>query len=342
MKCSAAIALTATFSMTFASLVERGATDPIKLTWVASGASTKFGVFEPQQLNLATEKPDGLSKLPLLVSPLYGQIVIGPAESRMSVAVVLDEPQGSPANLYIDANGDGDLTNDPIATWESRAYLAQDGTEFQMWAGGAFVQIDYGRFPELPARHQRIEENRLRSQRAQILSRLSDQSLSKQERDQLIDERYDIERRLIPAKPFPAYLGVYRLDKNDPEKVDFKDKLLYFSDYGYEGEAPIGDAFYPVMLIDDEARGDFTGRLTGEHSGVRLLVDINRNGKFDAVGEGFDVHKPFNIGGACWEILGLPPSGSVFQLSPSAVWVPEIEVVPNPESDHAPGTKPGR
>ncbi|HJP83772.1 MAG TPA: TlpA disulfide reductase family protein [Fimbriimonadaceae bacterium] len=90
--------------------------DGVKTTFIPSGAVAKAGGYVPIRCNL-TADATGITKKPAdLVSPRYGTLMFGPKQ----VAIILDEPEGKPARLFVDMNGDGNLTNDGIA-WEKRA-----------------------------------------------------------------------------------------------------------------------------------------------------------------------------------------------------------------------------
>ena len=116
----------------------------VNLTFESSGASRKLGGYMPQRLQLSATQPEGLKKAPAgLTAPLYGQLKLGPAESPMTVLVVLDEPDQKDARLWVDANGNGDLTDDPPAEWQGRANPA-GGKEFKTYSGGATVKVAYG------------------------------------------------------------------------------------------------------------------------------------------------------------------------------------------------------
>lgn len=65
-------------------------------------------------------------------APKFGYIKVG----SKNVLVAVDEPTGSPAKLWVDANNDGDLTNDPAATYEPR----KQG-EFTMHFGSGKVDL---------------------------------------------------------------------------------------------------------------------------------------------------------------------------------------------------------
>lgn len=132
-----------------APLLAASAADPVaKLKMLPSGAMSKMGGYFPLRLTLSGEKPDGLGKLPAdLAAPLYGVLKLGPAEASKSFAVVLDEPDGKPSRLFVDANGNGDLTDDPAATWNVRTVKGGDGKEYSQWTGSAKVTLVLGGEP---------------------------------------------------------------------------------------------------------------------------------------------------------------------------------------------------
>jgi thiol-disulfide isomerase/thioredoxin len=138
-----------------------------------------------------------------------------------------------------------------------------------------------------------------------------------------------------PGKPFLVSLGMYRFDKNDERRAALKSTVLYYRDYGYEGQVAIGGKPHKAMLSDENARGDFRAKPVkdDESSGVMLMLDVNDNGKFDSRGEAFDTAKPFNIGGTTWEIVEMARDGSSFKIVKSSKTVAEIPTPP----DHSTG-----
>ena len=82
--------------------------------FISSGITERTGGYRPIRADMTdndkgiTKKPDGLQQ------PRYGRIQL----QLESWAFILDEPEDAPAKLYIDANRDGDLTNDPAVEWE--------------------------------------------------------------------------------------------------------------------------------------------------------------------------------------------------------------------------------
>src|SRR5579871_3666270 len=121
--------------------------DPVKLTYLPSGAISKISYqYKPLLLTLSSQKPTGLKKAPRgLAAPLYGVLTLGPQEKPQSFAVILDEPEGREAHLYVDANGNGDFSDDPAAIWTRRSYQGNDGKQYTEYNGGAMLQIKFGK-----------------------------------------------------------------------------------------------------------------------------------------------------------------------------------------------------
>ncbi|MFO0903851.1 MAG: TlpA disulfide reductase family protein [Pirellulales bacterium] len=93
--------------------------DEVATKFVGSGASQKLGGFSPVRAEM-DGKPDLVKKAPEgLAAPKYGLLKIG----DKSWAFIVDEPADQPAKLFVDCNGDGDLTNDPPTVWSKRKVL---------------------------------------------------------------------------------------------------------------------------------------------------------------------------------------------------------------------------
>jgi thiol-disulfide isomerase/thioredoxin len=180
----------------------------------------------------------------------------------------------------VDANGNGDLTDDPETTWAKREIPMQGGKKMLQFSGGFKLPLAVGDKPEM------------------------------------------------------VNLGAYRFDKNDPQRAQLKDTFLYYSDYAYEGDVTLGGKTYHAMLTDDLASGDFRGGKGKDGSGVRLMVDLNGDGKFDSRGEMFDAVKPFNVKGTTWKLADMT-AGGAFKIVKSDEAVAEIQ----PPPDHSVGKR---
>ncbi|HZL35203.1 MAG TPA: TlpA disulfide reductase family protein [Tepidisphaeraceae bacterium] len=112
---------------------------------LTSGAMPKLGGYRPQLLKMFDKKPDNLKKAPELSSPLYGSIKFG----GKSYLVVLDEPADKEAKLYVDANGNGDLTDDPATKWEKRVLHGPNGQQVTQYTGSFKLPLQTGDKPTL-------------------------------------------------------------------------------------------------------------------------------------------------------------------------------------------------
>lgn len=119
------------FSLAIAVSLSHAAED-VKMTYFPSGATAKTGGYMPVQCKLTAESPK-IKQPAGLVNPTYGTITYG----SKTFTVILDEPTGAKAKLYIDTNGDGDLTSD-AAVW------APESESSQMYFGSAKLDLGKG------------------------------------------------------------------------------------------------------------------------------------------------------------------------------------------------------
>jgi len=100
---------------------------------IPDGITRRLGGYRPLRAEMDLSA-DSIKKAPdSLVAPKFGKFQIG----DKSWLFALDEPEDAPAKLYIDTNGDGDLTNDPESKWDART---QNGITMYNGAG----KIDLG------------------------------------------------------------------------------------------------------------------------------------------------------------------------------------------------------
>ena len=113
------------------------AEETVKLKLMAHGAVEKIGSHRAQLLQLSALRPANVRKIPAgLEAPLYGILELGDPAKPTKIVVLADNSRTNP-RLFVDSNGDGDLTNDAPAAWEARPYDAEHKMQF----GGATVQI---------------------------------------------------------------------------------------------------------------------------------------------------------------------------------------------------------
>ena len=124
------------------------AAEDVQLKLLSTGAMPKIGGYFPLRLTIAEEKPEGIKKLPAgLVAPLFGTLNLGASDAPTAIAIVLDEPEGKPSRLFVDANANGDLTDDPAPVWNSRNVKGSDGKDYQQFSGSAKVTVPLGKEP---------------------------------------------------------------------------------------------------------------------------------------------------------------------------------------------------
>lgn len=235
--------------------------EEVRLDWQPDQISTRVSYYSPIRLELSAAKPDGVTKVPDdLKAPLFGTLKLGPRENPTKATVLLDEPDGAPARLWVDRNGNGDLTDDPPVKWEERKPAGGASTA-STWAGNFAVEVAYG-----------------------------------------------TEKRTMG-------LNIYRFDKNDPRRAAMRSAMFYYRAYGFAGNVSLGGSTYPALLVDDACTGDFRGSEASGGPGVNLLLDLNSDGKFDLKAERFEIHQPFNVAGATYEIAGLTASGGTFTIA---------------------------
>jgi peroxiredoxin len=116
----------------------------VNMKWLASEANKDLSGYMPQRLKLSSDKPASLKKSPDgLTAPLYGEIKIGPREKPAKLVVCVEEPEGKPSRLFVDANGNGDLTDDAAPNWADQKTPGRDGKENVIHMGDATVRIPF-------------------------------------------------------------------------------------------------------------------------------------------------------------------------------------------------------
>ncbi len=109
--------------------------DGITMKFVPSGAVARAGGYSPVRAEVS-DAATGVKKAPAgLSAARYGTLKIG----DKSFIFVLDEPAGKDGRLFVDTNGDGDLTNDPAATWS-----VADRNGMKLFSGAGKVDIGKG------------------------------------------------------------------------------------------------------------------------------------------------------------------------------------------------------
>lgn len=90
--------------------------DTFSLKYMPSGMTSKVGGYVPVRAEM-TSDASMVKKAPAgLKAPMYGAFVFGTSK----FAFIADEPEGGAYKLYVDSNGNGDLTDDKAVKWEAR------------------------------------------------------------------------------------------------------------------------------------------------------------------------------------------------------------------------------
>src|SRR5687768_4954422 len=130
--------------------------DMVEMKFVASGVTAKVGGYRPIRAEM-DGKAEDVKKAPEgLAAPNYGKLKLG----DKSFAFILDEPEDKPAKLYVDTNGDGDLTNDPATEWtpkESGGLTMHQGKSKVDLGGGNVGTLGMYRFDPADARRSQLK-----------------------------------------------------------------------------------------------------------------------------------------------------------------------------------------
>lgn len=123
----------------------------VKQEFIGEKITAKVGGYRPVKSEM-TEESDTVKKLPEnLTAPMFGELEFGDKKFLF----ILDEPgedSEAEAALYVDTNGDGDLTNDPKAEWTPSDRVARGSARIDL-GEGRLGKIELYRFnPASPGR----------------------------------------------------------------------------------------------------------------------------------------------------------------------------------------------
>jgi peroxiredoxin len=242
--------------------------EEVKLPLITSGSVAMLGGYVRRDLPLSETKPASLKVAPKDASePLYGELKLGPKEAPTTFLIMVDRPAGKPERLWVDANANGDLTDDPEPPWTPQNGRTPEGTEMTQYSGTPTLTLKIG------------------------------------------------------AETFELRIHMHHYEKKIGVPAAFTSTLFYYADYARVGEITLGGKAHKAFLTDSLTLGDFRGEKDIQVDA--LFLDVNDDGKFDLRREGFDIKKPFNIGGTTYEIQGMTASGATFAIEKSKETVPE-------------------
>lgn len=118
----------------------------VRLDWVGEGVTTRMGWgYVQPSTSLSTTRPATLRVVPAgLKHPEYGVLPMGSQSLNRVFHVVTDadEAGGMRKRIWVDTNGDGDLTNDPPVTVWAEKRGETKGKEYRCYEGKG--QVDLG------------------------------------------------------------------------------------------------------------------------------------------------------------------------------------------------------
>ena len=238
---------------------------------ISEGIAASMTGMRPRPLDMLGRKPTEIKKMPIGVSaPLYGILALGPKEKPTPFLTIMEANTTGEPRVWVDANANGDFTDDPPVKWTKTAYESFDGSPLALYQGIVTVQVRY-------------------------------------------------KSGIVPLR-----LSLLRYDPKDPNRDLYRNTILYLADYACTADITLGANTYRAMLYDAYVSGDYRGGPDPDASGIGLYIDVNGNGKFDAIGEQFDAWKPFNIKGVTYELANMAPDGSKFEVMRSKSRVPEV------------------
>jgi len=111
----------------------------VALTPVPSGAAKMIGGYRPVQVKLSDVKPEAIKKVPEGLKAVRFGVLPIKSVAGLEFHLALDEPEGADAKLFVDSNGNGDLTDDAPAEWKGSERTGPSGP-LKGYSGGAVVQ----------------------------------------------------------------------------------------------------------------------------------------------------------------------------------------------------------
>jgi thiol-disulfide isomerase/thioredoxin len=117
--------------------------EPLKL--MLGGASTLTRL-RSQELMLSPTRPSNVKRIPArITAPFYTTLQLGPKDNPSRFTLLVDAPEGKPSRIFVDANGNGDLTDDPAPEWIHKTYAGRENDHLLVSVGGATLQVRYGK-----------------------------------------------------------------------------------------------------------------------------------------------------------------------------------------------------
>jgi thiol-disulfide isomerase/thioredoxin len=110
--------------------------------WLESGLRDHGLGYRPHTILFTPDLAAELKKAPAeLVSPRFGSFKTGPADSDVTHLIIVDFVDHKPKRLFVDANGNGDLTDDPTSDFTTQESERPDGKKSATDFASAMVNV---------------------------------------------------------------------------------------------------------------------------------------------------------------------------------------------------------
>lgn len=115
-----------------------------EMHWLESGMTEKTFGNRPHQLALTETAPAAVKRAPEgLHTPRYATLTLGPKAAPATITIILDEVKDRPVGIYVDANSNGDFTDDPVMKLTIAETLDPENAEATLYTAHTTVTIPF-------------------------------------------------------------------------------------------------------------------------------------------------------------------------------------------------------
>ncbi|MEI7658209.1 MAG: TlpA disulfide reductase family protein [Phycisphaerae bacterium] len=120
------------------------AADVVSMTPVTADAAQLLGGYKPVPVKLSKDKPASATKVPDGLDGLLFGVMPMKTAAGQPIGVALYEPENGEPKMFIDANGNGDYTDDAAPAWKSEMRPSAQGDKQKISQGSATARIGEG------------------------------------------------------------------------------------------------------------------------------------------------------------------------------------------------------